>query len=249
MSAPPSTSHQNAPLPQGWMEHRGNDTHPRGLILALITFITAGPTGQPYYHNYLTRASTYIRPTPSMSTQPVKTKEKPLFKTPIPGTDWLRVVTTDGNIFYSHKVKKESVWDIPEELKTALEALQGQERQHEEHFVSTPPIVKSPQVGKRKADAQHFEELALNKKARVEEGSSEEEEDEEEDEDWQREAVKQLAAEAEEERIRTLEREKEAVIEAQHIREQAIPQRMDLSIEEGKALFKVSASSPWPVLS
>ena len=188
-----------------------------------------------------------------MSTQPVKTKEKPLFKTPIPGTDWLRVMTTDGNIFYSHKVKKESVWGIPEELKTALEALQGQERQHEEHFVPPPPIVKSPQVGKRKAiDAQPFEELALNKKARVEEGSSEEEEEEEEeeeDEEWQREAVKQLAAEAEEERIRSLEREKEAAIEAQHIREQAIPQRMDLSIEEGKALFKVIASSPMPVLS
>ena len=248
-----STSHQNTPLPQGWTEHRGNGTYlPCGHTLTLITAITTGPTGQPYYYNYLSRESTYIRPTASMQPQSVKKQEKPLFKTPIPGTDWLRVTTTEGNIFYSHKVKKESVWVIPEELKTALEALQDEEKQYEEHLALAPPTVTLPQVGKRKAmDAQPSEGVVLNKKARVEEEeeTSEEEEEEEEEEDWQREAVKQLAAEAEEERMRTLEREKEAEMEAQQIREQAIPQRIDLSIEEGKALFKVSCSNPITVLS
>jgi hypothetical protein len=183
-----------------------------------------------------------------MQPQPVKKQEKPLFKTPIPGTDWLRVTTTEGNVFYSHKVKKESVWVIPEELKTALEALQDEERHHDEHLPLAPPIVKLPQDGKRKAiDAQPFEGVVSNKKARVEEEETSEEENEEEEgeeEDWQREAAKQLAAEADEERIRTLEREKAAEMEAQQIREQAIPPKMDLSIEEGKALFKASASTP-----
>jgi len=236
------------------MEHRGNGTYlPRGHTLVLITVITTGPTSQPYYYNYLSRTSTYIRPTASMQPQPVKKQEKPLLKTIIPGTDWLRVTTNEGNVFYSHKVKKESVWVIPEELKTALEALQDEERQY--GGALAPPIVKLPQVGKRKAiDAQplELEGVVSNKKARVEEeeeSSEEEEEEEEEEEGWQHEAAKQLAAEAEEERIRALERDKEAEIEAQQIREQAISQRMDLSIEEGKALFKVSASTTITVLS
>jgi hypothetical protein len=187
-----------------------------------------------------------------MQPQPLKKQEKPLFKTAIPGTDWLRVTTNEGNVFYSHKVKKESVWVIPEDLKTALEALQDEERKNEENLTLAPPIVQLPQGGKRKAmDVQPSEGVVLNKKARgeEEEESSEEEEEEEEEEGWQREAAKQLATEAEEERIRTLEREKEAELEAQQIREQAIPQRTDLSIEEGKALFKVSASTSITVLS
>lgn len=223
---------------------------PTGSHIALITVITTGPTGQPYYYNYLSRSSTYIRPTASTQPQPLKKQEKPLFKTEIPGTDWLRVTTNEGNVFYSHKVKKESVWVIPEELKTALEALQNEERKNGENLTLAPPIVQLPQVEKRKAmDAQPSEGVVLNKKARVEEEEESSEEEEEEEEGWQREAVKQLAAEAEEERIRTLEREKEAELEAQQIREQAIPQRMDLSIEEGKALFKVSAGTSITVLS
>ena len=69
------------------------------------------------------------------------------------------------------------------------------------------------------------------------------EEDDEEEEEWQREAAQQLAAEAEEEKERAKERAKEAELEAHKMREAieaAIPQRVDLSIEEGKALFKVS---------
>jgi len=26
-------------------------------------------------------------------------------------------VTTDGNVFYTHKAKKESVWTVPEEIR------------------------------------------------------------------------------------------------------------------------------------
>jgi len=157
------------------------------------------------------------------------------------------VTTTEGNVFYSHKVKKESVWVIPEELKPALEALQ-EEKQREEHLTPAPSIMGSMQVSKRKAeDAQTLEEVGMNKKFKMEEEEEYSEEEEEEEEDWQREAAEQLATEEEDERQRALERAKEA----QKIREQAeltIPTTVDLSIEEAKALFKVSAS-PYRCLS
>ncbi|KAF8974761.1 Hsp90 protein-domain-containing protein [Flammula alnicola] len=208
-----------ANLPPGWTAH-------------------IGPNGHPYFYNALTRESTYIQPVIQ------KEKEKPLLKTPIPGTDWLRVTTTEGNVFYSHKVRKESVWVVPEELKPALEALQAQELQRAEAAVAAPqPQPKSPGNGKRKAeDVVPVDEVIISKKTKVEDESDEEaDDDEEEDEEWQREAAQQLAAEAEEEQRRAQEREKEAELEAQRTREvieAAIPQRVDLSIEEGKALFK-----------
>ncbi|KAK7695991.1 hypothetical protein QCA50_000631 [Cerrena zonata] len=72
MSAPfvPMTA---PPLPTGWTEH-------------------ISPTGQPYYHNAITKQSTYARPMPDFASlahasvpaaQPKKKKEKPLVKTPI----------------------------------------------------------------------------------------------------------------------------------------------------------------------
>ena len=64
--------------------------------------------------------------------QPPKKKEKPKVKTPIPGTEWLRVTTTEGNIFYTHTVKKHSVWTVPEEIKDAVEALEKDEQEKAE---------------------------------------------------------------------------------------------------------------------
>ncbi|KAG9093775.1 hypothetical protein FRC06_011378 [Ceratobasidium sp. 370] len=55
-------------------------------------------------------------------------KEKPLTKTPVPGTKWIRVVTTLGNVFFTHAERKESVWTCPEEI---AEAVAGMERQEE----------------------------------------------------------------------------------------------------------------------
>jgi hypothetical protein len=155
------------------------------------------------------------------------------------------VTTTEGNVFYSHKVKKESLWVIPEELKSALEALQ-EEKHREGRLTPAPLSGRSLQVSKRKAeDAQSLDEVGMNKRARMEEEEEDSEDEEEEEEDWQREAAEQLATEEEEERKRTLEREKEAELEAQRMREQmekAVPKTVDLSIEEAKALFKVGAT-------
>ncbi|EGN93056.1 hypothetical protein SERLA73DRAFT_79097 [Serpula lacrymans var. lacrymans S7.3] len=258
------------PLPPGWSEH-------------------LGPAGQPYYYNSHTKESTYTRPflsyaVPQAAPAPPKKKEKPLVKTPIPGTEWLRVETTEGNIFYTHKAKKESVWIVPEEIKEAVELLERDEqmemerrqaqegneeteklKQMEEHEIQR---IKSEvqDVVKRKADEiSPLEEVVITKKARVEdepeegdegsEGDDDEDDDGSDEEEWQREAAAQLAAEAEEAKKKQEEearaaKEKE-LAEAKKL-QLNMPQRVDLSLDEGKALFKtllrekdVNPLHPW----
>ena len=168
-----------------------------------------------------------------------KKKEKPLVKTPIPGTEWLRVITSEGNTFYFHKVRKESVWAIPEEIRSAVEGLQTEERREQ-------PTQDSISVNsKRKAEIPLVgDETVVNKRAKIDDDDGDNDEETSEDRDWQRQAAEQLATEAEEERKRVeAEMEKEKEEEVQRVRAAAeiiMPQKVDLSIEEGKALFKVS---------
>ncbi|KAG6919444.1 hypothetical protein DXG01_006327 [Tephrocybe rancida] len=240
MSAPPFAP-QAPPLPPGWSEH-------------------VAPGGQVYYHNTQTRESTYVRPIPAFPTFPTvqpeiaKRKEKPLVKTPIPGTDWLRVRTTEGNIFYSHKVNKESRWTIPDEIKDAVETLQSKERpksgpdqsSQQEELERTAEVQRIREevqsVVKRKAEeSTPLGEVVITKKSKVEDAEEEGSESEEsEEEDWQREAAAQLVAEAEEERIR--QEQEEARLqkeeEAQRTTQLNMPERVDLSVDEAKALFK-----------
>ncbi|KII94772.1 hypothetical protein PLICRDRAFT_99110 [Plicaturopsis crispa FD-325 SS-3] len=251
MSAPPFVPIGPPPLPLGWSEHRG-------------------PNGQMYYYNAQTQESTYIRPLPAFpiaQPQPAKKKEKPIAKTPIPGTEWLRVKTTEGNVFYTHKAKKESVWTVPDEIKEALETLEQSEaeeqrlasekqaeqarRAEQERLLEVERIKAEVQdMVKRKAEDVPLDEVVVSKKARVEEvpdedaDGGEESEESEEEEEWQREAAAQLAAEAEEEKKRQEEearREKQAAEEEARKAKMAqldMPARVDLSLEEAKALFK-----------
>lgn len=194
-----------------------------------------------------------------------------MLKTPIPGTEWLRVKTTEGNIFYSHKAKKQSLWTVPDEIKDAVEALERAEEYENAQAKKAEKLsfeeeqelkrLKAEMQGvvKRKAEEpQPLDEVVILKKARVEEeedeiegerdeeGEEEEEEsEEEEEEEWQREAAAQLAAEAEENKKRLEEDVKEAKeaeeAEARAMQEKQLnmPDRVDLSLEEAKALFKV----------
>ncbi|KAI0321822.1 hypothetical protein OF83DRAFT_1097403 [Amylostereum chailletii] len=248
MDAPAHNSTLPPPLPLGWTEH-------------------LGPQGQPYYYNSQTQQSTYVRPLPTFAAppQPQATpakKEKPVSKTAIPGTGWMRVTTTQGNTFYTHKAKKLSVWVVPDEIKeavaaverregeekTAVEAVKQEEarRAVEERQREVERIKFELQSGpKRKAaDDIPLEEVVVTKKPKVESDEEEDDDEEEDEEEWQKEAAAQLAAEAEEEqRIRDEEaqREKEE-LEAQKTRQSMphleMPERVELSIEEGKALFK-----------
>ena len=56
-------------------------------------------------------------------------KEKPKEKLPIEGSDWVRVTTNRGNVFYNHAQTRESVWTIPDDIKVQVEALERKERE------------------------------------------------------------------------------------------------------------------------
>jgi hypothetical protein len=241
--------------------------HVHGLNESVLE---TGPSGQIYFFNTFSRESTYVRPLPAfLATAPQK--EKPKIKTPIPGTDWLRVTTNQGNVFYTNKAKKESMWTIPDEIKDAVELLNKQEeddkirvgKQAQEETRGEVDAeqereiervrMELEQVVKRKAeDISHSDEIVISKKPRVEdqvgdkvdEADDTDDSEESEEEDWQREAAAQLAKEAEEEEQRQREEDEKAKAEeARRAKESApqitMPDRVDLSIEEGKALFKV----------
>ncbi|KAK0468346.1 Hsp90 protein-domain-containing protein, partial [Desarmillaria tabescens] len=228
-----------------------------------------GPNGQPYYYNAHTKESTYVRPLPSIPsvTAPSATKkEKPAVKTPIPGTEWMRVKTTGGNTFYFHKTKKASLWTVPEEIKDALEKFEQEEakaveesklkaKREEEEAMKRAEEERAREVERIKAEVQNMvkrkaqsdvpvDEVVVSKKPKLDQTDEEDNEESEEEEDWQKEAAEQLAAEAEAER----KRQEEEALKAKELAEQEakalqdkkikIPDRVDLSIEEGKALFK-----------
>jgi len=210
-----------------------------------------------------------VRPLPLTQLRSTK-QEKPLFKAHIPTTDWLRVKTTEGNVFYSHKVRKESVWIVPDEIKEASEQLEQDERRKEE--LSKTKKERgiengAPETAKRKAEEPiPVDEVVITKKSRTDTDLSDEEDDEDtgdedEDEEWQLEAAEQLAKEAEElkrkgdeqRRIEEMEAEQDSTKKDQGTESNQQTQseqhgpvtklpKVDLSIEEAKALFKVSVS-------
>ena len=195
-------------------------------------------------------------------------KEKPKVKTPIPGTDWLRVTTNQGNVFYTNKARKQSVWTVPDEIKDAVELLnkedeekvraekgvqqqtrEGAEAEQEREIERVRMEVQ--EVVKRKVqDISPSDEVVISKKLRVGDEvednpgpvESTDDDEESEEEDWQREAAAQLAREAEEEKKR--QEEEEAQKAKESVPQLTMPDRVDLSIEEGKALFKVCLPLP-----
>ncbi|KIL70077.1 hypothetical protein M378DRAFT_183671 [Amanita muscaria Koide BX008] len=259
-------------LPQGWVEH-------------------IGPNGQSYYYNAFTKQSTYLRPLTALplpgTAQIAGKKEKSLYKTPIPGTDWLRVRTTEGNIFYSNKARKESVWVVPDEIKKELEQLEEEEslkenmlrvdsnpqqaqRQSEEVEIERIRNEVQELVKRKAEEGVPIDELIVTKKPRTDDGGSEEASEggasSEEEAGWQKEVAEKLDAKteekiAEERRSDEAKHEEEENVSSNsgtaHQRQKLppqlhIPERVDLSIEEAKALFKtllrdkdVNPLHPW----
>ncbi|KAL0579544.1 hypothetical protein V5O48_002473 [Marasmius crinis-equi] len=250
---PPFVSANLPPLPPPWTQH-------------------TAPTGHTYYFNPNTKESTYVRPLPTFlqpgqpAQQPQKKKDKPLSKVQIPGTEWLRVKTTEGRVFYTHKTKKESVWTVPKEIKDALEEFEREENEKKQQVEQSNEMteedeqrmeverVKSQvqEMVKRKAE-EAPPEAKTAKKAKTEatveqdgEESGSDDEEEEEEEEWQREAAAQLAAEAEEakrvqaETKRRIEEETRKELEEQTRKAKELREyAAQYSPEEAKALFKV----------
>lgn len=69
---------------------------------------------------------------PTKLKQPKEKKEKPRTKTRVGDSPWIRVVTNKGNVFYNHSETKESVWQVPDEIKDAVDELDAQERRERE---------------------------------------------------------------------------------------------------------------------
>lgn len=261
--------------------------HSASFPLIHWLIIPTAPGGQSYYYNAATKESTYVRPLPAFPAPPfppgvvpayaappsekksVK-KEKAKVKTPIPGTAWLRVTTTAGNVFFTNTERKESVWTVPEEIKDAVATLEREEKEKEEatalqqhanaeerekfteaeaEGIRNDAEEENAKKRKEMEEPQPLDELVVTKKVRADEVESDEEsEDDEPEEEWQKEAAAQLAAEAEEEERRRMEEEETRKREEEELKRKerekgtptiSMPNRVDLSLTEAKALFKV----------
>jgi transcription elongation regulator 1 len=99
---------------------------------------------------------------------------------------------------------------------------------------------------KRKVeDVVPLSEVTISKRTKLdpdEDGGEDDSDNSSEEEEWQREAAAQLAAEAEEEQKRQELERIQAELESQKAKETKthnMPERVDLSLDEAKALFKV----------
>lgn len=135
------------PLQPGWTEHVGPQGQLYWYNAALQQSTYARPTLQPAGFGPSGSIPVYTGPPPPSSspamphsssqtktlpldgTQSKPKKEKPAKKEPIVGAEgWLRVTTTLGNIFYTHKESKRSEWTVPDEIKEQVEVMQEEER-------------------------------------------------------------------------------------------------------------------------
>lgn len=154
--------------------------------------------------------------------------------------------TTEGNTFYTNTVQKQSVWTVPEDIKDALDALERQERANAiERKQSSDPAEREIERVKAEveADVKRKAEEELDKpskKAKLEDREEQrsaldtEEEELNEDSHTEPEGTQQTVA---------------PLSPAAESKEQdsspskasfTIPDRVDLSLDEAKALFMVS---------
>lgn len=194
-------------------------------------------------------------------------REKPISKTAIPGTSWSRVRTSEGNIFYFNKERKESVWEVPDEIAEAVAELEQEEEEHgtqEEQKAPTPPPAAFgigrllAAEGKRNVEAPNLEATkAKGKKPKVEEEAAKsatapdvemaDGEGGDDDEAWQRQVAEEMAAEEEAamqaKQGETSENQDKADEKETKVlpKDDDTPQQPKLSPEEARALFKVGA--------
>lgn len=261
------------PLPAGWSEHTAPDGRTR------------------YYYNSNTKESTYTRPSFAPLPQGAgmnggqsnpepkekkKKKEKPKQKVPIPDTTWVRVTTSEGNVFYFETESKKSEWTIPDEIKDEVAAMEKAEQEEKAREESEKKAkeeserlerlrereriraeVEEERNRKRKERetqegdqvTQIGEESGRDKKvAKIEkEDGDHEPEGEDDEEEWKRAVAAEFAeqdaaakAKDEEEQERNTKAEEEAARKVF-----AAPGKVNVSVAEGRALFKVRLSVPF----
>lgn len=182
-----------------------------------------------------------------------KKKEKPAEKVPIPGTQWLKVTTNMGNIFWTHTGRKESVWTVPDEIKDIVEQVEREEQEQSlKQKEAEVAVVVESRNAKRKAEEKEHESRGKVKKPKTEEspkpvspetkaptpGTVEDQLAEDENEAWQRQMAEEMAMEEEAQTAPELSPPRMTKAEAtKQIFD--VPAKVDISLEEGKALFKV----------
>ncbi|CAH7687605.1 hypothetical protein PPACK8108_LOCUS22415 [Phakopsora pachyrhizi] len=126
--------YEPAPLPPGWTEHRAptgqfyyyhavsrESTYVRPSITSSTNQPTSSSKQQDLSNNQSASSSIANGKNNDFSESKKKKKQKPKLKEQIPDTVWLKVTTTDGNVFYTNTETKTSIWTIPEEIKEQVE--------------------------------------------------------------------------------------------------------------------------------
>ncbi|QRW02452.1 transcription elongation regulator 1 [Ceratobasidium sp. AG-Ba] len=141
---PPGVVFAPPPLPPGWTEHKAPSGHTYYYHAATKQSTYTRPLPPIHLAGPLPGPPPPFPPAaPALVAEPAAApaetsdatekkskkskKEKPLTKTPVPGTEWLRVVTTLGNVFFTHTGRKESVWTCPEEIAEAVAEMEREE--------------------------------------------------------------------------------------------------------------------------
>jgi len=182
-----------------------------------------------------------------------KKKEKPTEKVAIPGTEWLKVTTNMGNVFWTHTGRKESVWTVPDEIKGIVEQMEREEQEKIQQGKETEmAAVAESRNPKRKAEEKEHESRGKVKKPKTDESPKpespkskapvpvidEDQPEEDEDEAWKRQMAEEMAMD--EEAQAAPEPAPPRMTKAEATKQIFdIPAKVDISLEEGKALFKV----------
>ena len=188
----------------------------------------------------------------------------------IPGTTWTRVTTNEGNVFYFEKETKRSEWSVPEDIREDVAALEAEEQAKRQQVekedreqtekerlerLKEMERVRLEVMEDRKRQAVKRKEREENgeagepdaKVAKQEEGDGEFGPQNEEDEEAWMKAVAAEFADAdkavEAEKVRdkaAVEREEEEAAKKVF----SVPEKVNVTLEEGRALFKVGSSRP-----
>jgi transcription elongation regulator 1 len=257
---PPAMPNFPPPLPAGWSEH----TAPDGMTKYYYNSNTKESTYVRPSFAPLPQAVAGSAVSGEVK-EKKKKKEKPKEKVSIPGTTWTRVTTSEGNVFYFEKESKRSEWTIPDELKEAVAAMEAAEQEEREAAEREKKEKEEAERIERIKERERIrlqieEEREKKRKAREENGEEPEEreskvarkekagdgdyepEDPEDQEAW----AKAVAAEFAEQDAITKAKEEEDKAKAEREEEEAAkkvfaaPGKVNVTVAEGRALFKVS---------
>ncbi|KAG8792255.1 hypothetical protein FRC12_006638 [Ceratobasidium sp. 428] len=279
MVPPPGAMFAPPPLPPGWTEHKApaghtyyyhaatkQSTYTRPLPPIHMGNPLPGPPPPPPFASSApppgpmdpaTAPSTTVEPVSEKKSKKAK-KEKPLTKTRIPGTEWIRVVTTLGNVFFTHTERKESVWTCPEEIAEAVAELEREEEKSKLEEKEREAKEKAEQEAKEREERERAEVERVRKEAeaagakrKAEEAGEKAskkprvEDDDDDEEAWQREVAEEMANEQKKPAPAKV-KEPEVAIPPVF----AVPDQVKLNSEEAQALFMtlLNEVSPNPLL-